>query len=90
VAYSPEASLAHRTLSGAPPDSPVCLTELSFGCTEPNLFGSFLLFFSLFLALRYNILLLKNYVLSLETFLLFDLHFSLHLAHENLLNVLGT
>jgi hypothetical protein len=26
----------HRTLSGAPPDSPVCQTELSFGCTQPN------------------------------------------------------
>jgi hypothetical protein len=52
VAYSPEASLAYRTLSGAPPDSPVCQTELSFGYTEPSLFGSFLLFFSLFLALR--------------------------------------
>jgi hypothetical protein len=23
----------HRTLSGAPPDSPVCQTELDFGCT---------------------------------------------------------
>jgi hypothetical protein len=31
---------------------PVCQTELSFGCTEPSLFGSFLLLFSLFLALR--------------------------------------
>jgi hypothetical protein len=46
VAFSPETSLAHRTLSGAPPDSLVCQTELSFGCTEPNLmqFFSFLLF----------------------------------------------
>ena len=35
-----------------PPDSLVCQTELSFGCTEPSLFGSFLLFFSLFLTLR--------------------------------------
>jgi hypothetical protein len=31
----------HRTLSGAPPDSPVCQTELSFGSTEPSLFGFF-------------------------------------------------
>jgi hypothetical protein len=52
VACSPETSLAQRTLSGAPPDSPVCQTELSFGCTELSLFGSFLQFFSLFLALR--------------------------------------
>jgi hypothetical protein len=52
AAFSPESSLALRTLSDAPPDSPVCQTELSFGCTEPSLFGSFLLLFSLFLALR--------------------------------------
>jgi hypothetical protein len=31
----------HRTLSSAPPDSPVCQTKLSFGCTEPSLFGFF-------------------------------------------------
>jgi hypothetical protein len=38
-------SLAHRTLSGAPPDSPVCQTELEFGCTQPSLlqFDSLLL-----------------------------------------------
>jgi hypothetical protein len=45
VACSPEASLAHRTLSGAPLDSPVCQTELDFGCTQPShmqLFSSFL------------------------------------------------
>jgi hypothetical protein len=35
---SPEASLAHRTLSGAPPDSPVCQTELSLGCSSQVLF----------------------------------------------------
>jgi hypothetical protein len=45
VACSPEASLAHRTLSGAPPDSSVCQTELDFGCTQP----SHLQFFSSFL-----------------------------------------
>jgi hypothetical protein len=45
VACSPEASLAYRTLSGAPPDSPVCQTELDFGCTQP----SHLQFFSSFL-----------------------------------------
>jgi hypothetical protein len=46
VACSPEASLAHWTLSGAPPDSPVSLTELYFGCTKPShsqFFSSFLL-----------------------------------------------
>jgi hypothetical protein len=35
-------SLAHQTLSGAPPDSPVCQTELRIGCIEPS--------FSLFLS----------------------------------------
>jgi hypothetical protein len=30
--------LAHRTLSGAPPDSPVCQTELSLGCSSHVLF----------------------------------------------------
>jgi hypothetical protein len=46
VAYSPEASLAHRTLSGAPPDIPVCQTELDFGYTKPShlqFFSSFFL-----------------------------------------------
>jgi hypothetical protein len=43
VASSPEASLAHRTLSGAPPDSPVCQTEQDFGCSQPS---PFLLLFS--------------------------------------------
>jgi hypothetical protein len=38
AASSPRTSLAHRTLSGAPSDSPVCQTELKFGCTEPSLF----------------------------------------------------
>jgi hypothetical protein len=49
VASSPESSLAHWTLSGAPPDSPVCQTEQSLGCFKPS---SSLLFFSLILALR--------------------------------------
>jgi hypothetical protein len=46
VACSLEAGLAHRTLSGAPPDSPVCQAEQDFSCTEPSLlhFFSFLLF----------------------------------------------
>jgi hypothetical protein len=46
VACSPEAGLAHRTLSGAPADSPVCQAELDFGCNQPSLlhFFSFLLF----------------------------------------------
>jgi hypothetical protein len=41
VACSPESSLAHRTLSGAPPDTPVCQTELDFGCTQPSHLKSF-------------------------------------------------
>jgi hypothetical protein len=47
----------HRTLSGAPPDSSMCQTELSFSCTKPSLF---LILFSLFLALRQNMLVLKT------------------------------
>jgi hypothetical protein len=47
----PESGLFTESQPGAP-DSPVCQTELSLGSTEPSLFGSFLLFFSLFLALR--------------------------------------
>ena len=39
------------------PDSPVCQTELSFGCTEPRLF---VILFSLFLALRQNMLVHKT------------------------------
>jgi hypothetical protein len=57
VAGSPESSLAHRTLSGAPPDNPVCQTEQRFGYSEPSLL---VLFFSLFLALRQNMLVLKT------------------------------
>jgi hypothetical protein len=57
VACSPEVGLAHRTLSGAPPDSPVCQTELDFGCTQPSLLQFFLF---LFLALRHNMLVLKT------------------------------
>jgi hypothetical protein len=57
VACSPEAGLEHRTLSGAPPDSPVCQIELDFGCTQPSLLQLFLF---LFLALRHNMLVLKT------------------------------
>jgi hypothetical protein len=39
------------------PDSPVCQTEQRFGCTEPSLL---VLFFSLFLALRQHMLVLKT------------------------------
>jgi hypothetical protein len=46
-----ESGLFTGSWPGAP-DSPVCQTELSLGYNEPSLFGSFLLFFSLFLALR--------------------------------------
>jgi hypothetical protein len=47
----------HWTLSGAPPDSPACQTEQRFGCTKPSLL---VLSFSLFLALRQNMLVLKT------------------------------
>jgi hypothetical protein len=47
----PESGLFTRSQPGTS-DCPVCQTEPSFGCTEPSLFGSFLLFFSLFLTLR--------------------------------------
>jgi hypothetical protein len=36
-----QTSLAHRTLSGAPPDSPVCQAELDFGCKQPSLLQLF-------------------------------------------------
>jgi hypothetical protein len=42
AAGSPPASLAHRTLSGAAPDTPMCLASVGVGCTHPTLF----LFFS--------------------------------------------
>jgi hypothetical protein len=53
----PESGQFAGSQHGAPdtPDSPVCQTELSIGCSEPI---SFLLF-SLFLALRQNMLVLK-------------------------------
>jgi hypothetical protein len=45
-------SLAHQTLSGAPPDSPVCQTELKI-CYQSQVFSfPSCLLFSLFLALR--------------------------------------
>jgi hypothetical protein len=54
----PESGLFTGSQPGAP-DTVRCTTgqsgvpdELSFGCTEPSIFDSFLLFFSLFLALR--------------------------------------
>jgi hypothetical protein len=45
------ASLGHRTLSGAPPDSPVCQAGAGFGWLSQFYFSSFLLFLA-FLALR--------------------------------------
>jgi hypothetical protein len=51
-----ESGLFTGVQSGAP-DSPVCQTEQRFGCTEPSLL---VLFFSLFLALRQNMLVLKT------------------------------
>jgi hypothetical protein len=41
AASSLRVSLAHRTLSGAPADSPVCQTELSLGYTQPSLLHLF-------------------------------------------------
>jgi hypothetical protein len=47
----------HRRPAWRTGHSPVCQTELSFGCTEPSLFP---ILFSLFLALRQNMLVLKT------------------------------
>jgi hypothetical protein len=52
----PESGLFTGGWSGAP-DSPVCQTEQRFGCTEPRLFA---ILFSLFLAVRQNMLVLKT------------------------------
>jgi hypothetical protein len=52
---SPESDQFAESQPGAP-DSPVCQTELSIGCSEPS---PFLLLFSLFLALRQSMLVLK-------------------------------
>jgi hypothetical protein len=53
---SPESGLFTRVQPGAP-DSPVCQTEQRIDCTEPSLL---IFFFSLFLALRQNMLVLKT------------------------------
>jgi hypothetical protein len=53
---SPESSMFSGVQPGAP-DIPVCQTEQRFGCTEPSLL---VLFFSLFLALRQHMLVLKT------------------------------
>jgi hypothetical protein len=52
----PESGLFTRGWLGAP-DSPVCQTELDFGCTQSSLLQFFLF---LFLALRHNMLVLKT------------------------------
>ena len=52
----PDSGLFTGGWPGAP-DSPVCQTELDFGCTQPSLLQFFLF---LFLALRYNMLVLKT------------------------------
>jgi hypothetical protein len=52
---TPESGQFAGSQPGAP-DSPVCHTELSVGCLEPS---PFLLLFSMFLALRENMLVLK-------------------------------
>jgi hypothetical protein len=51
----PESGQFAGSQPGAP-DSPVCQTKLSIGCLEPS---PFLLLFSLFLALKQNMLVLK-------------------------------
>jgi hypothetical protein len=53
---SPESGL-FTGVQPVAPDSPVCQIEQRFGCTEPSLLD---LFFSLFLALRHNMLVLKT------------------------------
>jgi hypothetical protein len=53
---SPERGLFTGVQPGAP-DCPVCQTEQRFGCTEPSLL---VLFISLFLALRQNMIVLKT------------------------------
>jgi hypothetical protein len=53
---SPESGLFAGVQPGSP-DSPVCQTKQRFGCTEPSLL---VLFFSLFLALRQHMLVLKT------------------------------
>jgi hypothetical protein len=69
VACSPESSLAQRTLSGAPPDSPVCQTKQSLGCTKPSLLYLFsFLLFSVSSTLTIYVS-TQNNVLSLETYL---------------------
>jgi hypothetical protein len=47
----------HRRAAWCTGHCPVCQTELSFGCTEPSIFP---ILFSLFLALRQNMLVLKT------------------------------
>jgi hypothetical protein len=58
MAYSPEAGLAHRTLSDAPPDTVRCTIRRS-GAPRPSR-NSFSIAFLLFLALRHNTLVLKS------------------------------
>jgi hypothetical protein len=70
AAFSPETSLAHRTLSDAPPDSPVCQSELKFGFSQPSLLQSDSSLFGIVSSLRHTMLVHKNNVLSLETYLL--------------------
>jgi hypothetical protein len=62
----------HRSSAWRIRHCPVSQAEQSFGCTEPILFA---IIFSLFLALRENMLVLKNSSLSLETHLVLVLHF---------------
>jgi hypothetical protein len=52
AASSSSTSLGHRTLSGAPPDSPVCQAKLELDVHSQLFSNSFLLFSTLFLALR--------------------------------------
>jgi hypothetical protein len=74
------AGLAHRTLSGVPDWAESWLLQ-------PSLF---LFLFSLILALRQTSLVPKTNELSLETYLLVDLHFIHHMTYNHPLNMCWT
>jgi hypothetical protein len=65
----PESGEFTEVQPGAP-DSPVCQAELELTAHSQVFSNSFLFLLSLFLAFRQTMLVLKNNVLSLETYLL--------------------
>jgi hypothetical protein len=77
AAGSPSASLAHQTLSDAPPDSPVCQARADVGWSQPILFQIRFYFLCTVSSTWTNMLVLKNNSLSLETYLVFDFPFLL-------------